>query len=152
MANPAMFTWLDRARVALDLSRFALTEPIDAVAGAGVYSTIETHTAGMPTRIVTHGVGVLPGATMLERMQYLQHSDDDVRRLLMYEPRGHSAMCGAIIQPPLQPDTDVGLLFICAGGHLPMCGHAAIGVSTALVASGAIARTESPRVCRRPST
>ena len=33
-------------------------------------SAIDSHTEGMPTRVVTGGVGVIPGATMAERREY----------------------------------------------------------------------------------
>ena len=37
---------------------------------------------------------------------------DDLRLLLMREPRGHGAMSGAILQPPTRADADWGVLFI----------------------------------------
>ena len=33
-------------------------------------SAIDSHTEGMPTRVITGGVGVIPGATMAERREY----------------------------------------------------------------------------------
>ena len=56
----------------------------------------------------------------------------------MYEPRGHSAMSGAILQPPTRPDADFGVLFIEVSGCLPMCGHGTIGVATVLVETGMV--------------
>jgi proline racemase len=95
----------------------------------------------MPTRVITGGVGVIPGATMEQRRQHFLAHTDDLRTLLMYEPRGHAAMSGAILQPPTRPDADVGVLFIEVSGCLPMCGHGAIGVATVLVETGAVAVT-----------
>jgi proline racemase len=103
-----------------------------------VLSAVDSHTEGMPTRVVTGGVGVIPGATMEQRRQHFLIHLDDLRTLLMYEPRGHSAMSGAILQPPTRPDADVGVLFIEVSGCLPMCGHGAIGVATVLVETGAV--------------
>ena len=60
----------------------------------------------------------------------------------MYEPRGHSAMSGAILQPPTRPDADFGVLFIEVSGCLPMCGHGTIGVATVLVETGMVPVTE----------
>ncbi len=74
-----------------------------------VFGAVDSHTEGMPTRVITSGVGVLPGATMFERMTHLAGSRDDLRTLLMCEPRGHGAMSGAILQPPTRPDADVGV-------------------------------------------
>jgi proline racemase len=102
----------------------------------------------MPTRVITGGVPALPGATMLERKLWFEANMDDVRLLLMREPRGHSAMSGAILQPPTRPDADWGVLFIEVSGCLPMCGHGTIGVATVLVETGMVAVTEPETVVR----
>ncbi|MEU2112812.1 proline racemase family protein [Streptomyces sp. NPDC019507] len=107
-----------------------------------VYHAVDSHTEGMPTRVITGGVGVVPGATMAERRLHFAEHLDDVRTLLMYEPRGHSAMSGAILQPPTRPDADHGVLFIEVSGLLPMCGHGTIGVATVLVETGMVPVTE----------
>lgn len=107
-----------------------------------VIHTVESHTEGMPTRVVTGGVGVIPGSTMAERRQWFTGNSDDLRTLLMYEPRGHAAMSGAILQPPTRPDADYGVLFIEVSGLLPMCGHGTIGVATVLVETGMVPVTE----------
>jgi proline racemase len=65
-----------------------------------------------------------------------------VRLLLMHEPRGHGAMSGAILQPPVRDDADWGVLFIEVSGCLPMCGHGTIGVATVLVETGMVEVTE----------
>lgn len=101
-------------------------------------STVESHTEGMATRVVTGGVAALPGATMEDRRQYLLASMDGLRTMLMFEPRGHGAMSGAILQPPLHPDADWGVLFIETTGCLPMCGHGTMGVATVLVETGMV--------------
>ena len=103
-----------------------------------VYHAVDSHTEGMPTRVITGGVGVIPGATMAERRTYFLEHMDHLRTLLMYEPRGHSAMSGAILQPPTRPDADYGVLFIEVSGCLPMCGHGTIGVATVLVETGMV--------------
>ncbi|CAB4343629.1 unannotated protein [freshwater metagenome] len=96
-------------------------------------TTVESHTEGMPARVVTSGVEVIPGKTMFERRQYFLEHMDEIRQWLMYEPRGHSAMSGAILQPSTRPDCDWGVLYIEVSGCLPMCGHGTIGVATVLV-------------------
>jgi proline racemase len=103
---------------------------------------VDSHTEGMPTRVVVGGVSVIPGATMAERRQYFLAKMDDLRTLLMCEPRGHSAMSGAILQPPTRSDCDWGVLYIEVSGCLPMCGHGTIGVATVLVETGMVEVTE----------
>ncbi len=105
---------------------------------ARVFHAVDSHTEGMPTRVVVGGVGTIPGKSMLERRQWFIEHSDSLRRLLMNEPRGHSAMSGAILQPPTGPEADFGVLFIEVSGCLPMCGHGTIGVATVLVETGMI--------------
>jgi proline racemase len=109
---------------------------------------VDSHTEGMPTRVVTGGVEPIPGATMLERKLHFEADMDDLRLLLMREPRGHAAMSGAILQPPTRADADWGVLFIEVSGCLPMCGHGTIGVATVLVETGMVAVTEPETVVR----
>ncbi|MFC4121272.1 proline racemase family protein [Nonomuraea zeae] len=103
-----------------------------------VFHAVDSHTEGMPTRVITGGVGVIPGGSMAERRVYFRDHLDDIRTLLMTEPRGHAAMSGAILQPPTRPDADWGVLFIEVSGLLPMCGHGTIGVATVLVETGMV--------------
>jgi proline racemase len=99
---------------------------------------VESHTEGMPTRVVVGGVGQLPGDTMEARRQHVIGERDDLRTFLMYEPRGHAAMSGAILQPPTRADADWGVVYIEVAGCLPMCGHGTIGVATVLVETGMV--------------
>jgi proline racemase len=113
-----------------------------------MYSAVDSHTEGMPTRVVTGGIGVIPGATMNERrLHFIEHLDH-IRKLLVNEPRGHAAMSGAILQPPTRPDADYGVLFIEVSGCLPMCGHGTIGVATVLVETGMVDVVEPVTVVR----
>jgi proline racemase len=66
----------------------------------------------------------------------------------MREPRGHSAMSGAFLQPPTRPDADWGVLFVEVSGLLPMCGHGTIGVATVLVETGMVSVSEPETVIR----
>ena len=106
------------------------------------FDAVDSHTEGMPARVIVGGVGDIPGATMMDkRLHFMEHMDD-VRRLLMFEPRGHSAMSGAILQPPTRDDADWGVVYIEVSGCLPMCGHGTIGVATVLVETGRVEVTE----------
>ncbi len=103
-----------------------------------MFSAVDSHTEGMPTRVITGGIGVIPGATMNERRLHFIAELDHIRRFLVNEPRGHAAMSGAILQPPTRPDADFGVLYIEVSGCLPMCGHGTIGVATVLVETGMV--------------
>ena len=115
---------------------------------AARYEAVDSHTEGMPTRVIVGGIGVLPGDTMLERKLRLEREHDEIRQLLMNEPRGHGAMSGAILQPPCRDDADWGVVFVEVSGYLPMCGHGTIGVATVLVETGRVAVTEPETVVR----
>lgn len=107
-----------------------------------VFTSIDTHTGGAPTRTITGGIPHIPGDTIAEKMLYLKEHKDWIRTSLMFEPRGHSVMSGVILTEPIHPDADVGTIFIETGGYLPMCGHDTIGVATAMVETGMVAVTE----------
>ncbi|MHC5257918.1 proline racemase family protein [Streptomyces sp. UC4497] len=111
-------------------------------------SAVDSHTEGMPTRVVTGGVGPIPGDTMAERRTYALEHLDELRRFLVDEPRGHPAMSGAILQPPTRPDADWGVLYIEVSGFLPMCGHGTIGVATVLVETGMVEVSEPETIVR----
>jgi proline racemase len=105
--------------------------------GARVLTTLDVHAAGEPLRIVTGGYPDLPGATMLERRRYARERHDNLRRALMWEPRGHADMYGCVLTPPVSPEADFGVLFLHNEGYSTMCGHGVIALVTALVETGA---------------
>jgi proline racemase/trans-L-3-hydroxyproline dehydratase len=102
-----------------------------------VFHTVDTHTAGEPTRVVVAGVPFLRG-TMAEKRRQLQEEYDFMRTALMHEPRGHADMFGAIIVEPARPEADVGVVFMDTGGYLAMCGHGSIGVVVAALTTGLV--------------
>src|SRR5690348_10219227 len=110
------------------------------------FSAVDSHTEGMPTRVITGGLGPVPGDSMQERRLYFERHLDHLRLLLMREPRGHSSMSGALLQPATRPEADWGVLFVEVSGCLPMCGHGTIGVASVLVECGMVAVTEPETV------
>ncbi len=104
-----------------------------------VVQTVDCHAAGEPLRIVTGGVPPVPGATMLARRRYFREHLDHLRRLLMWEPRGHHDMYGCILTPPVSSEAQYGVLFMHNEGLSTMCGHGIIGVVTALIETGQVA-------------
>lgn len=102
------------------------------------FACIDGHTCGNPVRLVTGGAPRLEGATMLERRAHFLRDYDWIRTGLMFEPRGHDMMSGAILYPPTRGDCDVAVLFIETSGCLPMCGHGTIGTITMGIENGLI--------------
>jgi proline racemase len=101
-----------------------------------VVETIDTHTLGEPTRIVLKGFPPLRGHALKDRSRDLLENHSEIRRALMWEPRGHIVMFGAVVVPPADPAADLGLVFMDGGGAVEMCVHGTIGAVTALIETG----------------
>jgi len=103
-----------------------------------IITAVDSHTEGEPARVVIGGIPFIPGKTMFEKRLYGQQHLDDLRTMLMYEPRGHSAMSGSIITEPTHEEADIGVVFIEVSGWLPMCGHGTIATCVVLIETGII--------------
>jgi len=100
--------------------------------------TIDAHTEGEPLRIITEGYPEIIGKTLLEKRQYLKGDLDHLRQLLMFEPRGHADMYGALITEPCSINASFGILFMHNEGYSTMCGHGIIAAVTALIETQAV--------------
>ena len=105
-------------------------------------TAVDSHTEGMPTRVITSGFNSIPGKTMFEKKKYVEEHLDHLRTLLMFEPRGHGSMSGSILLPPSNPAADLGVVFIEVSGCLPMCGHGTIGTCTVAIETGLVKMKE----------
>jgi proline racemase len=99
---------------------------------------IDSHTGGEPFRVVVEGVPDIEGATMLERRRYAEDHLDDLRRALMWEPRGHADMYGGFVGPPVEPSSDISVLFIHNEGFSTMCGHGIIALTRVVLDTGVL--------------
>lgn len=120
-------------------------EPPD---GADVIRTIDVHAAGEPLRVIVDGLPPIPGATMLEKRRYARENLDVVRRRLMWEPRGHADMYGAIPTEPVADGSDCGVLFLHNEGFSTMCGHGIIGLTKVLLETGMVPASEGTSTIR----
>lgn len=102
-------------------------------------STIDAHTEGEPLRIITQGYPTIEGNTILEKRHYLSKNLDHLRKLLMFEPRGHADMYGALITEPCTNDAQFGILFMHNEGYSSMCGHGIIAAVSVAIETGALA-------------
>ena len=101
-------------------------------------NTVDTHTLGEPTRVITGGIGPVLGQNMQEKKAWVAKNRDYIRRMLMFEPRGHQDMFGAVITEPMSCKADIGVIFMDGGGYLDMCGHGSMGVVTVILETGII--------------
>jgi proline racemase len=104
--------------------------------------TVDYHTGGEPFRIVTAGVPPLEGSTVLERRRYAREHLDHIRRLLVFEPRGHADMYGCHVVPPNDDGADLGVVFFHNEGYSTACGHGTIALVTWALDSGVVERRE----------
>jgi trans-L-3-hydroxyproline dehydratase len=124
------------------MSATAYTPP----AGTEVVRTIEAHAAGEPLRVIVDGLPSIPGRTMLAKRRHAQEHVDTWRRRLMWEPRGHADMYGAILTEPVREGSRCGVLFLHNEGFSTMCGHGVIALSTVLVEAGLVRASDSPAI------
>jgi 4-hydroxyproline epimerase len=106
---------------------------------------IDSHTEGEPTRVVVAGWPEPRGATMLERRDDMQRHWDALRRGVVCEPRGHEAVVGALLTPPVDAGSVAGVVFFNNVGYLGMCGHGLIGVVRTLEHLGRL-HTDTARI------
>jgi proline racemase len=99
-------------------------------------STVDYHTGGEPFRIVAGQP--LRGGTILEKRRDAQARFDNVRRLLVNEPRGHADMYGCFVTEPEDGGADLGVVFFHNAGYSTACGHGTIALVTWALESGVL--------------
>ncbi len=104
--------------------------------------TIDSHTAGEPTRLIVGGLPPIPGETVAEKRQHVMQAWDHVRLQLTREPRGHRDMLAALVTEPTTEGAAFGLIYMDARRYPYLCGHATIGAVTTLIEAGAVEATE----------
>ena len=105
-------------------------------------TAVEAHAEGEPGRVITSGAPPLPGATVFEQMQHLRTHADDLRLLMLREPRGQPALCCNLLVPPCHPDADAGFIIMEQTEYPPMSGSNTICVTTVLLETGILPMTE----------
>lgn len=105
-------------------------------------TAVDAHAAGLPGRVITGGVLDVPGATMFEKATNLEAHRDDIRQLMLREPRGYPALCCNVILPPTDPSADAGFVIMEQAEYPAMSGTNTICVATVLIETGMIDVTE----------
>jgi 4-hydroxyproline epimerase len=109
---------------------------------------IDSHTGGEPTRVIVEGFPNPSRGSMADRLEIMSTRYDAWRSAVLNEPRGHSAIVGALLCPPQDPAATAGVIFFNNIGYLGMCGHGTIGLLRTLEFMGKISpgvhRIETP--------
>ncbi|XP_056619923.1 trans-L-3-hydroxyproline dehydratase [Triplophysa dalaica] len=109
-----------------------------------VLSVVDMHTGGEPLRVIVSGYPEVKGDTILAKRRYVREHLDHLRKVLMFEPRGHYDMYGALLVSSELPEADLGVLFMHNEGYSTMCGHAVIALGRFAVDYGLIKAPTSP--------
>ncbi len=104
--------------------------------GRVTIETLDLHCAGEPLRLIRSGYPAVPQLPINERRAWVRDHADHIRRMLMYEPRGHRDMYGAVLLPPERADADIAVLFMHNEGYSTMCGHGVIALTQGLIEEG----------------
>ena len=120
---------------ALDRRRAATWTPPDRYQRV---VTVDGHTGGEPFRVVVSGAPAIPGDTMVAKRAWALAHLDELRRILMWEPRGHADMYGCFLTEPVSPGADFGVLFMHNDGFSTMCGHGIIAIATTAITTGMV--------------
>ncbi|HEV2225569.1 MAG TPA: proline racemase family protein [Nitrososphaerales archaeon] len=108
------------------------------------FHVVDSHTAGMPTRVLIEGSPTPKGRNMSEKKDFFRKHFDSVRTTLMQEPRGNAGMA-AILVPPTSDEADYGVIFGDFTGYVDMCIHGTIGLVTTLVELGYVDAEKAKR-------
>lgn len=105
-------------------------------------SAVDYHTGGEPFRIVSGGVMPLRGKRILDKRRFAAEHLDEIRRLVVFEPRGHADMYGCFVTEPEDDGADLGVVFFHNAGYSTACGHGTIALVTWALDGGLLPMNE----------
>lgn len=107
-----------------------------------ILHTVDAHCEGEASRVVVGGVLDVPGATMYERKLHLERHRDELRRQLLFEPRGQPSLSAVLVLPPSDPDADLGFIIMEGADYPPMSGTNTINTVTVALETGILPMRE----------
>ncbi|TBX24510.1 proline racemase family protein [Nioella sediminis] len=105
-------------------------------------TAVEAHAEGEPGRVITGGLPPIPGQSVFEKMQWMQAHADEIRLLMLREPRGNPALCCNAIVEPCDPAADAGFIIMEQTEYPPMSGSNTICTVTVLLETGILPMIE----------
>lgn len=107
-----------------------------------VLNVVNCHAEGEIGHVITGGVGDVPGATMFEKKLYLEKHMDDIRQLMLHDPRGGVAHSVNIVLPSTTPEAQLGYVIAESTEYPAMSGSNTICTATVLLETGMLPMTE----------
>ncbi|WP_066552322.1 proline racemase family protein [Croceicoccus bisphenolivorans] len=105
-------------------------------------NVVGVHTCGERNDVITGGVADVPGASVFEKMQFLETQSDDLRKFLLQEPRGSVTQCVNLVLPACHPEADIGFVIMESDFYVPMSGSNTICTVTAILETGILPMQE----------
>jgi proline racemase len=109
---------------------------------SNVVQAIDAHACGEHGRVIVGGVLDVPGASMFEKMRWLEEHADALRKRMLREPRGYPAANCNLILPPTRPEADAGFVIMEQVEYPGMSGTNTICVTTVLLETGMLPMRE----------
>ncbi|MGB1249152.1 MAG: proline racemase family protein [Candidatus Promineifilaceae bacterium] len=109
---------------------------------SNMITAVDAHACGEPGRVITGGVLDMPGATVFEKMKWMEANADHIRQRMLREPRGYPVLCCNVIVPPTHPDADAGFIIMEQTEYPAMSGSNTICVATVLLETGMVPMVE----------
>jgi proline racemase len=107
-----------------------------------VLNVVECHAGGEVGKVVTGGIGDVPGETMFDKKLYLEQHLDDIRKLLLFEPRGGMVHSANYVLPSRHPEALLGYVIAESTEYPAMSGSNTICTATVLLETGILPMTE----------
>jgi len=113
-----------------------------------VVNVVGCHAEGEVGDVIVGGVMPPLGDSVFEMMQAMERDHDDVRRMLICEPRGSVARHVNLLVPPKQPGCHAGVIIMEPTEYVPMSGSNTMCVATVLLETGMVPMTEPTTTLR----
>ncbi|MCM3570196.1 proline racemase family protein [Neobacillus mesonae] len=105
-------------------------------------SVVGAHAGGEVGNVVVGGIPHIPGESMFEKKEYLERHMDEIRRMLLFEPRGGPFHNANILLAPSNPQADMGFVILESTEYPPMSGSNTMCVATVLLETGILPMRE----------
>jgi len=112
------------------------------MAAKRIITVVGCHAEGEQGDVITGGVLPPPGETMMSKKLAFERDHDDVRRMLICEPRGSVARHVNLIVPSTRDDCVAGAIIMEPTEYPPMSGSNTMCIATVLLETGVVPMME----------